>query len=860
MSANPQPHIASSNAANLNHQASQENLVGDYIISSKIGQGSFATVYKAQHKTTNKVVAIKSVLRSKLTKKLLENLESEISILKGIRHPHIVGLIECQKTDTHIYLVMEYCSMGDLSQYIKQKRTSKSARRSSGGLSERLARHFLKQLADALQFLRSRNLVHRDIKPQNLLLIPGNEEDPDSNMPLLKVADFGFARFLPNATLADTLCGSPLYMGPEILSYQKYDAKADLWSVGAVLYEMVTGRPPFRAQNHLELLKKIQENKDHIRFPDEKPSMNDQQQQQQYPSSYSATTTTSDTIGIGNDLKDLIRKLLKKDPVERITFDKFFMHQAVTSNFTSVSPSPSVSTSSARVRRSPEIRPSSMPATATNTTMSNNHHIPHHHRPPSPSSSPYEPPPFAQQSPTTATAGTTPRHHFDWRRAQQQQQHQQQTEHISPGRMSPGARDISGRTTRGDESPLHSRGRSWRNQQQQNDQNRPPWMDVQDNTSNVEDELKDYVVLDRRAVETNHFADEINASPRTSEPYNQLTYRYSPATQVAIPQRGSHEQQQQLPSPSSTGSTPPFAITPRERKISAGSAGSALAKALSMASVRLFGPGNSPPKMSGRLQQQQQQQQQAIPGSPRGFLITEGGGYVDPQEGRAMKDIERAACMAHAVARFADSKYDQLVSGKVTATGNEVALAEEAMVLHIKALSLLELGLSTARQLWGRMSDDTMRTSVSTRLNDAVQWMRERFNECLDRASFEGTKCDGDSNNQNGIGACVAKLLYDRALEMSRAAAVYELVGENIPGCEHDYQTAIWMLEAILEAQDDDTPIEEDDFNIINKFIGSIRHRISVLRKKKELDARRDSDLVSHHHQQQQRYDEQRTY
>ncbi|KAI8149366.1 kinase-like domain-containing protein [Fennellomyces sp. T-0311] len=772
MSANTQsantPKSANATPA---HHGSHEKLVGDYVISGKIGQGSFATVYKAQHKTTERVVAIKSVLRSKLTRKLLENLESEISILKGIHHPHIVGLIECQKTDSHIYLVMEYCSMGDLSQYIKRRRSHKSSRGPSGGLSERLVRHFLKQLADALKFLRSRNLVHRDIKPQNLLLISATQEE--SSLPLLKVADFGFARSLPNATLADTLCGSPLYMGPEILSYQKYDAKADLWSVGAVLYEMVTGRPPFRAQNHLELLKNIQENEDRIEFPDEKPS---------------SDPNAPDKIGVGNDLKDLIRKLLKKDPVERISFEEFFMHPAITNNIP-VSPSPSVSTSSTKLRRSPE--------NASPTTK-------HDHE-----TSPYEPPPFAQ-SPAT-------RHNFDWKKAQP-----------NSGRMSPVTRDVR---PRGDESPLHSRGRSWKGQQ--NDQSRPSWMDLHDAShavkrnqggENEEDVLQEYVVLDRRIIETNQFADELNASPR-AEGHHQLTYRHS-SGHVAIPRRGSNEQQ--IPSPSSTGSTPPFAIT-RERKISAGSAGSALAKALSMASVRLFGPGNSPPKM-GRLQH-------AIVGSPRGFLITEGD--IDPQEGQAMKMIERIACMAHAVARFADSKYDQLIAGKAA---NEALLAEETMVLHIKALSLLEIGLSTARQFWSRISDDNLRTA-SVRLNDAVQWMRERFNECLDRASFAGTKCEND--DQNNINTCVEKLLYDRALEMSRAAAVYELVGENISGCEHDYQTAIWMLEAILEVQDDDTSIEEDDHRIINKFIDSIRHRILVLRKKKELDTRRESDGLS---------------
>jgi serine/threonine-protein kinase ULK/ATG1 len=146
-----------------------------------------------------------------------------------------------------------------------------------------------------------------------------------SNLPRLKVADFGFARILPSSSLADTLCGSPLYMGPEILSYKKYDAKADLWSVGAVVFEMITGRPPFRASNHVELLKIIEENDDRIVFPDERASHS-------RPSSLGDGKHESSPTGpiISDELKDLIRHLLKKNPVERISFEEFFMHPAIT--------------------------------------------------------------------------------------------------------------------------------------------------------------------------------------------------------------------------------------------------------------------------------------------------------------------------------------------------------------------------------------------------------------------------------------------------------------------------------------------------------------------------------------------------
>jgi serine/threonine-protein kinase ULK/ATG1 len=252
--------------------------VGQFNIGSEIGKGSFAQVYLGWHKETKAAVAIKSVELERLNKKLRENLYSEIQILKTLRHPHIVALHDCLESTSHINLIMEYCELGDLSLFIKKREklathpaTHDMARKypsaPNSGLHEVVIRHFLKQLTSALEFLRSKNYVHRDVKPQNLLLLPSRpfrdqrsrpvmQASQDSlipisglaSLPMLKLADFGFARVLPSTSLADTLCGSPLYMAPEILRYERYDAKADLWSVGTVLYEMSTGRPPFRAR------------------------------------------------------------------------------------------------------------------------------------------------------------------------------------------------------------------------------------------------------------------------------------------------------------------------------------------------------------------------------------------------------------------------------------------------------------------------------------------------------------------------------------------------------------------------------------------------------------------------------------
>lgn len=322
--------MASSHSRRPREASGSQMPVGRYTRLDEIGRGSFATVYQGVHTKSRTYVAIKSVNLSKLNRKLKENLYSEIQILKGLYHPHIVALIDCHESTSHIHLVMEYCALGDLSLFIKRRDTlgehrytrdmmAKYPNPRGGALNEVIVRHFLKQLSSSLKFLRDRNLIHRDIKPQNLLLCPapasyragvaqvvpfkGSEDSFNpatglESLPMLKIADFGFARSLPATSLAETLCGSPLYMAPEILRYEKYDAKADLWSVGTVLYEMVVGKPPFRASNHVELLRKIEKGEDRIKFPDENPA--------------------------SDEVKKLIRGLLKRNPVERMTFTDFF--------------------------------------------------------------------------------------------------------------------------------------------------------------------------------------------------------------------------------------------------------------------------------------------------------------------------------------------------------------------------------------------------------------------------------------------------------------------------------------------------------------------------------------------------------
>eukprot|EP00803_Ostreobium_quekettii_P008930 evm.model.scf_1271.1 EVM.evm.TU.scf_1271.1 scf_1271:4023-7984(-) len=261
-------------------------VVGDWRLEQRIGSGSFSVVWRAARVGGEgcSTAAVKEIATDRLNDKLRESLSSELSILRATRHENIVNFYGIHKESNRIFIVLEHCSGGDLSAYIRRV----------GRVSEAFARRVLSQVAAGLQELRRHNVVHRDLKPQNLLL---SDQTPDA---VLKIADFGFARNLQPQGLAETLCGSPLYMAPEILRFQKYDAKADLWSVGAILYELVVGRPPFDGDNTLHLLRNIE--RQEVRVPDKLAR------------------------GLSAECQDLIYKLLKRNPLERITFEEFFTH------------------------------------------------------------------------------------------------------------------------------------------------------------------------------------------------------------------------------------------------------------------------------------------------------------------------------------------------------------------------------------------------------------------------------------------------------------------------------------------------------------------------------------------------------
>ncbi|KAH0791053.1 serine/threonine-protein kinase ATG1c-like isoform X2 [Histomonas meleagridis] len=264
-------------------------------ICKEIGRGAFGTVYQGRmiedfnSLKVDDFVAIKTISASRMVfQQEKEKLDQEISLMLQLNHPNIVKLYGVEHTSTETLLIMEYCNKGDLIHYLRNYKV---------GLPEKIVRNFGRQIAIGLDYLHTNQIVHRDLKPHNILL----SETTDGKI-ILKIADFGFARFLKPMDLADTICGSPIYMAPEIQFGLKYNSNVDMWSIGIILYELITTKTPFpNIQNQYQL-------EVELKMRGSQP--------------YSLPMD----VDASPELRDLIQRLLTIDPAERITFDEFITH------------------------------------------------------------------------------------------------------------------------------------------------------------------------------------------------------------------------------------------------------------------------------------------------------------------------------------------------------------------------------------------------------------------------------------------------------------------------------------------------------------------------------------------------------
>lgn len=229
-------------------RTSDEPHIGKYRLMKTIGKGNFAKVKLAKHVPTGREVAIKIIDKTQMNPSSLQKLFREVRIMKILDHPNIVKLFEVIETEKTLYLVMEYASGGEVFDYLV----------AHGRMKEKEARAKFRQIVSAVQYCHQKHIVHRDLKAENLLL------DGDMH---IKIADFGFSNeFIPGSKL-DTFCGSPPYAAPELFQGKKYDGpEVDVWSLGVILYTLVSGSLPFDGQNLKELRERVLRGKYRIPF------------------------------------------------------------------------------------------------------------------------------------------------------------------------------------------------------------------------------------------------------------------------------------------------------------------------------------------------------------------------------------------------------------------------------------------------------------------------------------------------------------------------------------------------------------------------------------------------------------------
>lgn len=261
--------------------------IGNYHYSSvPIGRGSYSIVYLGTDQITKKKVAIKKININPDDHFIREHIDSEVKIMKQLNHQNIIKFYDSLYDKYgNVFIIMEYCENGTFSKFLNNK-----------SLKEKYALKFMAQIVNALEYLFNNNIIHRDLKPQNILMDKNNT---------LKLSDFGFAKiFDDEEKMTKTICGSPIYMAPEIIKYNSYSNKSDLWSLGVILYEIIIGKTPYKASTHLELINKIETTPIYLPL----------------------------SILISDHCRDLIQKLLQKDPNKRIDWHDLFDHPWLNSN------------------------------------------------------------------------------------------------------------------------------------------------------------------------------------------------------------------------------------------------------------------------------------------------------------------------------------------------------------------------------------------------------------------------------------------------------------------------------------------------------------------------------------------------
>ncbi|CAJ1341201.1 unnamed protein product [Effrenium voratum] len=272
--------------------------LGHFKVQQLIGRGSFGIVVSARDARDNRPVALKLVPCDQLdgpsAAVAREAAFAEADLLRGFQHPNIVSCFEVSwdAERASVVMALEYMDGGDIQSVLARRRSS-----SAGPLPAGFVRSVLGAIGGALCFVHRQGVLHRDVKPGNILL-KGSGEEPCVQE--IKLADFGIAKLLENTLAAKTVTGTPHYMAPEMVRGQAYAASSDAWALGVCLYEMAALRRPFEANNQLALAKQIVDEPEPP-LPEELPA----------------------------DLRSAISGLLTKEPEERLSLEEALQHPEV---------------------------------------------------------------------------------------------------------------------------------------------------------------------------------------------------------------------------------------------------------------------------------------------------------------------------------------------------------------------------------------------------------------------------------------------------------------------------------------------------------------------------------------------------
>lgn len=258
-----------------------EPITGNYVFENVVGYGAFGEVRRAYHKVTKSERAIKSIDISHCKEEDIQKLLKEVSILKLLDHPNIIRIFEVYRSLTRLYIVTEICTGGELFERIKHMKK----------FSENQAAKFMSDIISAVMHCHQRGVVHRDLKPENLLFTTKN---PDAK---LKLIDFGTSALFDKTKKMKGIIGTYFYMAPEVIS-GNYDEKCDVWSLGVILYILLSGSLPFAGSTDEEIISKIQN----------------------APVSFARSTWNN----VSDEARTLIMKMLKKVPEMRISIEEVF--------------------------------------------------------------------------------------------------------------------------------------------------------------------------------------------------------------------------------------------------------------------------------------------------------------------------------------------------------------------------------------------------------------------------------------------------------------------------------------------------------------------------------------------------------